>query len=94
MQQTYRSDMKRRNDRWDEVTGYLAKLCKAVDINDLIHLIDRINNCVHNTGELMLSKFKNGNELLKAYNFIHRNNDINELANRASIRESKFDRAL
>lgn len=77
MKHTYRSDLTTRNTRWEELTDFLAKLSKAYKIEDLIHLIDRINNTTHNVRlnndqyESILAKFENGRELLKAYDDIH-----------------------
>lgn len=72
MAHTYRSDMKRRNTVWDLVASYTCKLSQSSSIKDSIFFIDRINNCVHNTQELMFSKFSNYSRLLQAFDSIHR----------------------
>ena len=58
MKKTYRSDMKRRNDRWNLFTDNLLALSKASSLKDLYFYIDRIHNDIHNTGEFILSKYR------------------------------------
>lgn len=78
MKSTYRSDMRRRNDRtsrgkesWSALTGYLEQLEGAESIESLMFIIDRINNVCHNTEEIILTKFDNANELMRAFEFCH-----------------------
>lgn len=71
MRKTYRSDMRRRNVVWEYLTKHLAELEKSKKIKDIIFNIDRINNAVHNTDELTLSKFKDGYKLEETFNEIH-----------------------
>lgn len=68
MDETFRSDMKRKNDRWLQLTSHLKDLQDDIFENpvDMLLKMDRINNLVHNTGEVMLTKFQNARELLKA----------------------------
>jgi hypothetical protein len=72
MKKSFRSDMQRRNNVWNQLTEFLAKLDKAKDIKDILFFIDRVNNCVHNTKEITLIKFINGYELLDAFDFAHK----------------------
>jgi hypothetical protein len=75
MQKTFRSDMKRRNDVWNFVTEYLRGLHEAKSTKDIIFFIDRLNNAVHNTNELLFSKFRNAGDLLETFDTIHRARD-------------------
>lgn len=71
MQKTYRSDVRRRNDVWNLVGEYVSGL-EDVKLPERIgYFIDRINNCVHNTGEIILSKFSNYSELVRVFDEIH-----------------------
>jgi len=72
MKATYRSDMVRRNDSWNQLTEYLSKLENSIRLQDIIFNVDRINNCIHNTQENILSKFDNGYELINAFEFAHK----------------------
>lgn len=80
MHKTYRSDMKRRNDVWNLITEYLEKLDRSNTIKDLFFYIDRLNNCIHNTSELLFSKFDNAQELIQAFEFIHYAKNLREYA--------------
>ena len=92
MKDSRRSDMKRKNVRWEQLTQHLTDLASQNrDIKKIKFLIDRINNTVHNTGEVMLSKFENGQRLMQIYNMVHEakirdlmrlssNRDLKELA--------------
>ena len=67
MKKTYRSDMKRRNERWEMLGDDLIKLDNAFTIPNIFMTIDHLNNIVHNTGQPMLDKLSNYyGELLKA----------------------------
>lgn len=77
MNNTFRSDMNRLNKRWIDLAVHLRQLSE-MDINtvserstkktieQMLLKMDRINNIVHNTGDVMLDKFTNSKELLKA----------------------------
>ena len=71
MRQTYRSDMRRRNDVWNNITEHLKGLEAARTPRDIIFRIDRLNNAIHNTNELLFSKFKNAGELMDAFEAIN-----------------------
>ena len=71
MRQTYRSDMRRRNDVWNNITEHLKGLAAAGTTRDIIFRIDRLNNAIHNTNELLFSKFKNAGELMDAFEAIN-----------------------
>jgi GNAT superfamily N-acetyltransferase len=71
MRQTYRSDMKRRNDVWNNITEHLKGLAEARTPRDIIFRIDRLNNAIHNTNELLFTKFKNAGELMNAFEAIN-----------------------
>lgn len=70
MRQTYRSDMKRRNDVWNSVADYVYKLSMVNDAREICSIVDRLNNAVHNTDELMLGKL--GQQFSSAYDNVHR----------------------
>lgn len=78
MRKTYRSDMKRRNVNWEMLTGLLVSLDRAVEAYRIFFLVDRINNCIHNTGGSMMGKFINGGELTLALDRCHRLVDLRE----------------
>lgn len=71
MQQTWRSDMARRNDNWEYVTAALVGLSKAGSLDRKIFFIDRMNNAIHNTGESVMTKLPNHNDLLRALDVSH-----------------------
>lgn len=71
MKKTFRSDMKRRNDRWIELTEWMVKLESVNNIKDIFFVIDRINNTTHNTQEIILSKFENAASLLTVFDNCH-----------------------
>jgi hypothetical protein len=77
MKGTYRSDMVRRNDVWNLIGEYLVELDNATEINKIGFFIDRLNNCIHNTKELILSKFTNGYQLIQVFDNIHRAPSLN-----------------
>jgi hypothetical protein len=77
MKGTYRSDMVRRNDVWNLIGEYLVELDNVTDINKIGFFIDRLNNCIHNTKELILSKFTNGYQLIQVFDNIHRAPSLN-----------------
>lgn len=70
MQLTYRSDMRRRNEVWNSIADYVYKLSQTNNMRDICYIIDRINNAVHNTHELVLDKL--GPAFLQAYDVVHR----------------------
>jgi hypothetical protein len=72
MAQTYRSDMQRRNEVWDQIADHLYNLANTGAINRICFYIDRINNSVHNTKTLVLDKLSNGPQLLQAFENCHR----------------------
>jgi hypothetical protein len=70
MKGTYRSDMRRRNDLWNLVTGFIGDLENAKTRNDKLFYMDRLNNAIHNTQELLFSKFENSGSLQSAFDTI------------------------
>lgn len=72
IQKTFRSDMKRRNDVWNFIGEYLAALENSNTVKDIAFYIDRLNNCIHNTHELIFSKFPNAEALLSTFDEIHK----------------------
>jgi len=84
IQGTYRSDMKRRNDVWNLLGEYNYKLSTAQSLKDKFFFIDRINNCVHNTTELMFSKFTNASDLMRAFDEIHHAQSLNAYKHKVS----------
>lgn len=71
MSHTYRSDMQRRNANWDFLAKHLNDLEKSQTIDKIIYNIDRLNNAIHNTHELTLTKLHNGYEIVNSLNFCH-----------------------
>lgn len=92
MNKTFRSNMKDRNRVWNLVSKYVLELSNAISMKDICFFIDRINNCIHNTSELLFSKFSNAQILMSAFDTIHNaqslnvykskvNKDIREISN-------------
>ena len=71
---TYRSDMHRRNVVWERFTENYAKLVGADDSKTILYCLDRLNNDIHNTDDLILTKLDNGLELERALNTAHNAN--------------------
>ena len=78
MRKTLRSERARKenpdlmyNDEWIKLTENLLALQNSRDIKGIIHNIDRVNNCIHNTSEVMLTKLDNGYDLLSAFKHVH-----------------------
>jgi hypothetical protein len=71
MKKTFRSDMKRRNVEWENVTNAVAQLARGNSVNHILTYIDRINNAIHNTGEIVLSKLPYGRQLMDAFERVH-----------------------
>lgn len=59
MAKTFRSDMTRRNERWDLVADFVTKLESASSVNDMFLYINQLNNAVHNTKTQVMDKFPN-----------------------------------
>lgn len=72
MAKTFRSDMQRRNDVWDQIADHLANLATTGVITKICYYIDRINNSVHNTKTLVLDKLPNGMALMQAFDMCHK----------------------
>lgn len=68
---TYRSDMVRRNVNWELISEYTLNLSKTNNFEKICFYIDRINNSVHNSGELFFDKLESADSLLKAFNAVH-----------------------
>lgn len=77
---TFRSDMVRRNDVWNLIAANLLNLSKAGSIKIKCFYMDRLNNCVHNTGDLVLDKFPNGYKLMNAFDIVHNSKTPKEFA--------------
>lgn len=75
MNSTYRSDMIRRNDVWNQLTEYLSQLKATQKTGTIIELIDRVNNVTHNAGTTILSKFSNCQMLIQALDNCHKSNN-------------------
>lgn len=78
METTYRSDMVRRNDRWNKIAKYTVDLAKAYESESYFQLfqpIDNLNNAIHNTKTRVMDKFPNGrSELIPALNLKFKSN--------------------
>lgn len=71
MAKTFRSDMTRRNERWDMVADFVTKLDSASSTNDMFLYINQLNNAVHNTKTQVMDKFPNFySELEPAFNAV------------------------
>lgn len=68
---TYRSDMKRKNTRWQQLCNLLIDLNYTAQLSSIIHCIDRINNVVHNTKKSILDKLPDAESLLAAFDACH-----------------------
>ena len=90
MNQTFRSDMKRRNKEWNKVTDFLSQIEKEKRTDKLIYLIDRLNNTIHNTQESILTKFDNGYELVDAFDKAHLSSvkELRNLADNTSLKRA------
>jgi len=80
MAKTFRSDMKRRNEVWDQIADHLYNLANTGLINKICFYIDRINNSVHNTSTLVLDKLPNGMGLMQAFDNCHKSRNPKEFA--------------
>lgn len=64
-----------RNVNWEALANHLKviySVLKEKDVDNaqrLAFLIDRVNNTIHNTGEIMLMKLPNGRELKSAFDY-------------------------
>jgi hypothetical protein len=80
MKKTFRSDMQRRNDRWNEVADAVANLETSKSPKDIFLWINQLNNAVHNTQTKMLDKFPNYySELKRAFDVVDRATNIEML---------------
>lgn len=105
MAKTLRSDMTRRNERWDLVADFVTKLESASSANDMFLYINQLNNAVHNTQTQVMDKFPNFySELKPAFDAVDKiksgnqwelmkglvtNKDIRGLLNQDVMEESK-----
>lgn len=69
IKKTYRSDMQRRNVRWEKLAELLVDLKNQKQSSNILEKCDRINNLVHNTRTSMLDKFDNWKKVLEAFEF-------------------------
>ena len=79
MNKTFRSDMSRRNDVWNMIADYTAKLNAATLPKDIFIYIDRLNNCVHNTNTSVMDKLSNYPELKRAFDNVHNIQNVSYL---------------
>jgi len=71
MKKTLRSDMQRRNDKWEMVGEFLINLAKANSAKDKFLWINQINNAVHNTQTRVMDKLPNyHSELTRAFGVV------------------------
>jgi len=59
MRKTFRSDMIRRNERWEEIATHYEMLNRSSSPNDILLAINMLNNAVHNTRTTVIDKFPN-----------------------------------
>ena len=84
MAQTFRSDMARRNEKWDMIADYLVGLASTGDTKKICYYIDRINNSVHNTATLVMDKLPNAKQLMVAFDAVHHARTPREFASKVS----------
>jgi len=71
MKKTFRSDMKRHNDRWDLICDFTENLSNSTSAKDIFTWVNQLNNAVHNTKTNVLDKFPNYySELVKAFDTV------------------------
>lgn len=71
MAKTFRSDMQRRNDRWELVADFVTKLESASTPKDIFVYVNQLNNAVHNTQTKVMDKMPNyHSELMKAFDVV------------------------
>ena len=66
MAKTFRSDMSRRNKRWDLIADSTANLASSSRKEDIFYNVNALNMAVHNTRTSILDKLSSPQELLKA----------------------------
>jgi hypothetical protein len=81
------------NEDWNMFAEWINKLSKkqisagALNIQgseNVLFIIDRINNCVHNTGESIFDKVReNGSLLIRAFDEAHSARDVSFLKNKS-----------
>ncbi len=80
MNKTFRSDMQRRNDKWDMVAGFVKNLESASATKDIFLWINQLNNAVHNTQTKVMDKFPNFyTELNRAFDTVHKATNVESL---------------
>jgi len=100
MKKTFRSDMKRRNTRWEGVAESVANLENSNSPKDIFLWVNQLFNAVHNTETKVMDKFPNYySELLKAFDIVRDHNpqhwkqfvssDIRQIENQDTITERK-----
>jgi hypothetical protein len=78
MQKTFRSDMNRLNTRWIDLAQWVIELEHAETTKQIFYVVDRINNTTHNTQEIILSKFENSFDLMRAFDQCHNMNSLSD----------------
>ena len=101
MKKTFRSDMKRRNTRWESVAEYVVNLESSNLPKDIFIWVDRLFNATHNTETKVLDKVTNYySELSKAFDTAHNHDpqywqqyvdkDLRQLTSQSNITENKY----
>ena len=71
IKKTYRTDMTRRNINWESLAEHCMNLNTTKVFDRICFFIDRINNSVHNTGDLFFDKLEDASDLIKAFDTVH-----------------------
>lgn len=79
MKKTFRSDMKRRNDRWITIADALSNLSRSTAPKDIFLWVNQLNNAVHNTDTSVIGKFDNSGELFRTFDTIHKTTNMETL---------------
>lgn len=82
IKKTFRTDMQRRNDKWEMVGEFVVNLAKASRPKDIFVWINQLNNAVHNTQAKVMDKFPNYyTELNGAFDVLAKSKNIEMLKN-------------
>lgn len=80
MKKTLRSDMQRRNDKWEMVGEFVVNLSKASSPKDIFLWVNQLNNAVHNTQTRVMDKFPNFHtELNRAFDMVDKAKNVEAL---------------
>jgi len=70
MSKTFRSDLKRRNTRWESISEAVANLENANSPKEIFLWINQLFNATHNTETKIVDKISNYSELFRAFDTV------------------------